>query len=159
MATAFHVSLVTPERSLYDADAEEVSMRTEIGEIAFLAHHEDFVGASGVTAVRITAASALETSEADGAVVRAALDGGTVHVHPEGLVILAPVAELAGEIDVERARRALNRARERLAALGERREETHIAEGEESTDELAAAESALRRAQARLEAAGVETQS
>lgn len=156
MATGFHVSLITPERSLYDGDAEEVSMRTEIGEIAFLAHHEDFVGASAVTAVRITTASG--DSEADGAAVRAAVDGGTVHVHPDGLVILAPVAELADEIDVERARRALSRAEDRLGALGERRDDGRP-EGEESTNELAAAESALHRAQARLEAAGVEAQS
>jgi F-type H+-transporting ATPase subunit epsilon len=153
MATAFHVALVTPERQLFDGDAEEVTMRTEVGEIAFLARHEDFIGASGITAVRITAAGVGET-ESDGATVRAAVDGGTVHVFPEGLVILAPVAELADEIDVERARRALDRAEQRLAALGEPRAESGESDGADA--EIAAAESALRRARARLEAAGAD---
>ncbi len=154
MATAFHVALVTPERSLFDGDAEEVSMRTEIGEIAFLARHEDFIGASGVTAVRITIAGAESDSEAG--VVRAAVDGGTVHVFEEGLVILAPVAELSDEIDVERARRAAERAEQRLASLGERRADAGGGEGENADVEIAAAESALCRARARLEASGVE---
>ncbi len=153
MATAFHVTLVTPERLLFDGDAEEVTMRTEIGEIAFLAHHEDFIGASGITSVRITTAGNGET-ESDGATVRAAVDGGTVHVFPEGLAILAPVAELSDEIDVERARGARDRAEQRLATLGERRADA--GEGESSDDEIASAESALHRARARLEATGAD---
>jgi F-type H+-transporting ATPase subunit epsilon len=156
MATAFHVALVTPERALFDGEAEEVTMRTQIGEIAFLAHHEDFVGAADVTAVRITTVGAGE-AESEGGTVRAALDGGTVHVFPEGLVILAPVAELADEIDVERARRALERAEQRLASLGERRAEAATEEGESAEAEIAAADAALRRARARLEATGTDT--
>ena len=156
MATAFHVALITPERSLFDGDADEVTMRTEIGEIAFLAHHEDFIGASGVTVVRITTAGSGE-KESDGTTVRAAVDGGTVHVFPDGLVILAPVAELSDEIDVERAHRALDRAEQRLATLGERRAEA--GEGESTDDEIASAEAALHRARARLEAVGADLSS
>ncbi|MGA8297482.1 MAG: F0F1 ATP synthase subunit epsilon [Acidimicrobiales bacterium] len=155
MATPFQVALVTPERALFEGEAEEVSMRTEIGEIAFLAHHEDLVGASGVTAVRITTAGAGE-ADSDRAVVRAAIDGGTVHVHPEGLLIFAPVAELADHIDVERARRALERAEQRLASLGEGRQESAAGEGASADAEIAEAEFAARRARARLEAAGSE---
>jgi F-type H+-transporting ATPase subunit epsilon len=154
MATPFHVALVTPERSLFDGDAEEVSMRTEIGEIAFLAHHEDFIGASGVTAVRITTAGAESDSEAR--VVRAAVDGGTVHVFEEGLLILAPVGELSDEIDIDRARRAAERAEQRLASLSEHRGEAAGETGESTDAEISAAESALRRARARLEASGVD---
>jgi F-type H+-transporting ATPase subunit epsilon len=153
MATPFHVALITPERALFDDDAEEVTMRTEIGEIAFLAHHEDFVGASAVTMVHITTAS----GESESTAVRAAVDGGTVHVFPDGLVILAPVAELAEEVDVERARRALERAEQRLASLGERRAESAAGDAESVDAEISAADSALKRARARLEAAGADT--
>lgn len=158
MPTPFHVALVTPERALFDGDAEEVSMRTEIGEIAFLAHHEDFVGAAGITAVRITRAGGAEASDAGAETLRAAIDGGTVHVDPEGLVILAPLGELAAEIDVERARRELERAEQRLASLGERRSEAAGGEATATDEEIAAAEAAARWARARLEAAGAETQ-
>lgn len=156
MPTPFHVALITPERSLFDGDAEEVSMRTEIGEIAFLARHEDFVGAAGVTGVRITTST--DGSETGGECVRAAIDGGTVHVDPDGLVILAPVAELADEIEIDRARRALERAEQRLSTLGERRGEAAADESDASEAEIAATEAAARRARARLEAAGQETE-
>jgi F-type H+-transporting ATPase subunit epsilon len=153
MATPFHVALITPERSLFDDEAEEVTMRTEIGEIAFLAHHEDLIGASAVTAVRITTSA----GEGETATVRAAVDGGTVHVSPDGLVIAAPVAELAEEIDVERARGALERAEQRLASLGERRAEGGAEDAERVEAEIAAAQSAASRARARLDAAGADT--
>ena len=37
MPTAFHVELVTPERVLFSGETEEVSLRTDGGEISFLA--------------------------------------------------------------------------------------------------------------------------
>jgi F0F1-type ATP synthase epsilon subunit len=149
VATPFHAELVTPEKVLFSGDVEEVSMRTDEGEISFLAAHEDYVAAVDITVVRLsvvaggrpgapaTAASgpasgapaggpapARPGSGAAGAagaagapggddepgVLRAAVHGGFVQVDQSGVVILASVAELAGEIDVERARHALETA-------------------------------------------------
>ncbi|MDA8292289.1 MAG: F0F1 ATP synthase subunit epsilon [Actinomycetota bacterium] len=108
MATPFHVELVTPERVLYSGEVSEASMRTDGGEIAFLAHHEDFVGGAGITVVRLTT----EGGADEGAVVRVAVHGGFVHFDQDAnaLEILAGVAELGSGVDVERARRALERA-------------------------------------------------
>jgi len=116
MATPFDVQVVTPERILYTGEAEEVSMRTEEGEISFLARHEDFIGAIDVTVVRITTTG---TSDADvTGEVRLAVAGGFVHVNQDShsVTILAGVAELGSEIDVERARAALAAAE---AAVGQ----------------------------------------
>lgn len=109
MATPFHVEVVTPERVLYSGEVSEVSMRTDGGEIAFLAHHEDFVGGAGETVARLVAADAEESGA-----VRIALHGGFVHFDQDAnsLEILAGVAELGPDVDVERARRALERAEE-----------------------------------------------
>jgi F-type H+-transporting ATPase subunit epsilon len=159
MATPFHVELLTPERVLFSGEADEVSMRTDGGEIAFLARHEDFIGAIDITVVRIHEVSSAEDT---GAEVRVALHGGFAHfAQEEGITILAGVAELADEIDVERARRALEAAEERRNAEGP----VALREGEEERTTTPAgamlallypgsAEAAWRRAHTRLEAAG-----
>ncbi len=118
VGTPFHVELVTPERVLFSGEADEVSMRTIEGEITFLARHEDYIGVADVTVVRIREVGEAGDEEAEGEarVVRAAVHGGLVHVDREGVVILAGVAELASEIDVARARAALEKAAGRLGA-------------------------------------------
>ena len=161
MATPFHVELVTPEAVLYSGDAEEVSMRTDGGEIAFLAHHEDYVGAVDITVVRIHQAG----SDAAGDGLAFAVHGGFVQVDDSGVTILASVAEAGAEIDVERARTALGEAQSRrdTEVPGGESEGEGEAEGAVSGARsptmvaLLAPESAdasARRAQARLEAAG-----
>lgn len=107
MAAAFHVEIVTPERVLLSGEAGEVSMRTDGGEIAFLAHHEDFVGAAQVTVVRVDPEAGGDGE--GGEVERYAVHGGFVQFDQRAnvLTILAGVAERSSEIDVARARRAL----------------------------------------------------
>ena len=80
----------------------------------------------------------MEVTAADGFLVRAAVHAGFVHVAHSVVRVLADIAELPDEIDVERARRALARAEEKLIGTND-----------------ASAEAALRRAHARLELAGV----
>jgi F-type H+-transporting ATPase subunit epsilon len=175
MPALFHVELVTPERVLYSGDVEEVSMRTDTGEIAFLARHEDFIGASDITVVAIHTGDQ-ESSKGDTHgeesrnVVRAAVHGGFVRVDSDGVLILAGVAELGTQINVARARAALARAEESSGTT------VHEAAGRE--EEISAEQRALeaggaaaallasdvpevaaRRARARLDAAGASTTS
>ena len=67
------------------------------------------------------------------------------------VTLLVGVAELAEEIDTDRARAALEAAEARIAELGGAANRTP-AEGEEIDPELVEAEAALLRAQVRLEA-------
>jgi F-type H+-transporting ATPase subunit epsilon len=162
MATPFHVELTTPERILFSGEAEEVTMRTDAGEIAFLAHHEDFIGAVDITVGKIHVVD--PGGDADGsAVLVAAIHGGFVHVDANGVRILAGVAELAAEIDVDRARAALAGAEG--AGRGDRgtdhAEPTTDGEDVASSPAMVAiidpesTDARTRRATARLEAAGV----
>lgn len=168
MATPFHAELVTPERILFSGEVDEISMRTDSGEIAFLAHHEDYLAAVDITVARLSVVDPTGTGAAEGdrQELRVAVHGGFIQVDGEGVKILAGVAELAAEIDVERARRAAAEAEAALAAGGSG------APG--STDDGAATAAgevrasgamlallapgspdvALRRARTRLEAAG-----
>lgn len=172
MATPFHLEVVTPERVLFSGEVDEVSMRTDGGEIAFLAHHEDYVGAVDITLARLSVVEdgqGVADSEVSTLVI--AVHGGFVHFDGEGMTILATVAELGDEVDVERARQALALAEERFALEGPAtRPGVTTEEGtEESTTRLSgamvalmapdSAEAAVARAKVRLEAAGAATNS
>jgi F-type H+-transporting ATPase subunit epsilon len=109
-----HVELVTPERVLYSGEAGFVVLRTDGGEIMFLPGHADFIAAVDICVVRIDAAGGDGPAPPSGGggagEVRAAVAGGFVHVADNQVTVLAGVAELADDIDVERARRALEAA-------------------------------------------------
>ena len=124
------VELVSPERILYSGEAEMVVCRTVGGgDVAFLAGHAPFLGALEIHPVRVI--------KVGGGEEVAAVHGGFVEVSGDRVTILSDVAELASQIDVERARRALERA------------EREVQERDD-----ASAEAALRRAHVRLQVAG-----
>ena len=100
------VQLVSPERILYEGEAEMVIARTAGGDIAFLSGHAPFVGTLGIGKVRI------QQAERGGAEVVAAVHGGFVEVSDNKVTILSDVAELSDQIDVARAREALSGAGE-----------------------------------------------
>ena len=127
---ALRVELVSPERGLFSVEANQVVTRTlEGGEIAFVPGHIAFLGALTECHTRIYLS--------DGKVQDVAVHGGFVEVAPDHVTILSDSAELSESIDIARARAAKERAE---AAM----------RGEHD----ASIESALRRAHARLSAAG-----
>jgi F-type H+-transporting ATPase subunit epsilon len=124
-----HVELVSVERLIWSGEATMVIARTTEGDLGVLAGHSPLLGQladGGVVRIR----------EEGGDELVAAVHGGFLSVTGEGVSILAEQAELAGEIDVERARAALERARR----------------GEE--DEQDSHQAAEQRALSRLRAAG-----
>ena len=130
MATnAMQVDVVSPERVLFSGEATMVVTRTLSGDIAFMPGHAPFLGALTECHTRIHLV--------DGTVEDAAIHGGFVEVSSGKVSILSDVAELASQIDTDRARRAAERAEASLR-------HEHDAEVEAS----------LRRAHARLNATG-----
>ncbi len=101
----------------------------EEGEIAFLAGHAALVGALD------TCVALIRPVDGDDELV--AVHGGFVEVSDDHVSILSDVAELSSQIDVDRAQEAKERAEQAVR---------------ESDD--AECEAALRRAHARIEAAG-----
>lgn len=163
------VELVTPDRVLFDGDGEFVVLRTDGGEIMFLPEHAPFIAAVDITVVRIappgTDADAAGPAGDEGGEFRAAAHGGFVHVVNNTITVLASVAEPAEEIDVDRARRALEEAKA-SGATGEGPEAAHpqtSSDGDEVIQSSAMLamlnpddpEVRLRRAEVRLQAAGV----
>lgn len=101
MATPFAVRLVTPERILFDGEADIVFLRASNGDIAFLAHHMPFIGSLDIGLVRI------KTSKEE---VLVALHSGFVDVKHSRVNIIASIAELGEEVDIKRAQHALDNA-------------------------------------------------
>jgi len=103
------VELVSPERILYSGEAEMVVCRTiGGGEVAFLAGHAPFMAALEISRVKVKGTS-------DGDVI-AAVHGGFVHVRDNKVIVLSDVAELAAQVDADRARRAKDNAGDDEAA-------------------------------------------
>lgn len=125
-----HIELVSPERILWEGEAEMVLARTlEAGDIAFLPGHTPFLGALDIEVVTIR--------PAEGDDIKAAVHGGFISVQDDRVIILSDIAELAGQIDLQRAESARERA-----------------EKEAMQEDDQGAEVSLRRAHARLKAAG-----
>ncbi|WP_448615843.1 F0F1 ATP synthase subunit epsilon [Modestobacter sp. URMC 112] len=126
MAT-LQVELVAVERMIWSGEATMVIARTTEGELGVLPGHAPLLGElapGGVVRIRPESGEELIV----------AAHGGFLSVTEKGVSILAETAEIASEIDVERAREALRRAE---------------AEGDDPE-----AQAAARRAQSRLRAAG-----
>lgn len=123
------VELVSPEEVVLTTTASMVVVRTTDGDIAFQPGHVPFVGVLLPERVRIYG-----DEGDDGDTQLIAVHSGFVEVAHDKVAILSDVAELAGDIDVDRANAAAERARATLA--------------EDPDDEEATA--ALKRAEVRL---------
>ncbi len=109
MAEPLIVEVVSPEAVLYSGEADMVITRTlGAGEIAFQAGHAAFLGALVENHTRVF--------QTDGTVQDIAIHRGFVEVsgNPTKVSILSDTAELAEDIDVERAKEALERHRQTL---------------------------------------------
>ncbi|HEY0815958.1 MAG TPA: F0F1 ATP synthase subunit epsilon [Pseudonocardia sp.] len=121
------VELVAVERRVWSGQASFVFARTTVGEIGILPGHEQMLA-------QLEEAGVVRVDGVDGNATTVAVHGGFLHVTPESVTILAESAEIGSEVDVSRARAALDRA-------------------DPSEEEGAAA---AARAQVRLKAAGAE---
>ncbi len=126
------VSVVTPDGPVYNGEAEMVSVKGIGGELGILPNHIPFVTPLTINPIRLLN---------DGKTDLIAVHGGFIEVRPDQITILAQAAELPSEIDVERARRAKERAEKRLQQANQ-----------EKID-FVRAENALKRALNRLEVA------
>ena len=103
--SGFHLQIVTPDGEFFDGPAERVKVRTISGDVAILAGHIPYVTALGIGEATVTV---------DGNTRRAAANGGMLSVTPEEVRVVATTFEWAENIDVERAKKAKEKAEERI---------------------------------------------
>jgi F-type H+-transporting ATPase subunit epsilon len=131
MAEVFQLEIVTPEKKVVDTAAEEVQIPGKNGYLGVLPGHAPLITELAVGEITFRAGAEEQ---------RLAVAWGFVEVLPGRVTILAETAERPSEINVERARKAKERAEERLSS------------GDPSVD-VERSLDALHKAETRLEVA------
>src|SRR5258708_10327359 len=132
MPDPFQLEIVTPEKKVVDTAATEAQIPGKNGYLGVLPGHAPLITELAVGEVSF---------RAGGDEQRLAVAWGFAEVLPDKVTILAETAERPSEIDVERARKAKERAEERLTSS-----DTNV-DVERSLE-------ALHKAETRLEVAG-----
>jgi F-type H+-transporting ATPase subunit epsilon len=131
VAKPFKLSVVAPDRTVFEDMVDGVIVPAELGYMGLLADHEPSIVALKAGLVEYEVGSERHF---------VAISGGFLESSSGGVIVLASTAEKASDIDVSRAERALEEARKAL------RGEVSGVTTEEATQEL-------ERAMARVNAA------
>ena len=110
MAKMIKLQIITPTRTILDEEVESLILTTTEGEMGVFYDHEPVVALLGYKQV---------SYKQEGKKKYATTMGGFVEVTKDKVTILTDASELQDEIDVERAKRAKERAEKRLAEKGE----------------------------------------
>jgi len=131
MADTLQLEIVTPEKKVVETAAEEVQIPGKNGYLGILPGHAPLITELSVGEI---------TYKENSTEQRLAVAWGFAEILPNKVTILAETAERPSDIDVERARKAKERAEQRLTS------------GDTSVD-VDRALDALHRAEARLDVA------
>jgi F-type H+-transporting ATPase subunit epsilon len=107
MADTFQLEIVTPEKKVVDQTVKEVQIPGRNGYLGVLAGHAPLITELAVGEIKYRSGAEEE---------RLAVAWGFAEVLPEKVTILAETAERPEEIDVDRARKAKERAEKRLTS-------------------------------------------
>ncbi len=129
----FNLEIVTPDGLAYSGEAESLLVHTDDGDVEILAGHMDYMASVATGRARIIVG---------GVSKYASCSGGFLTVTREGVRLAAVTFEFAESIDVERAKRAKERAESRLTTATDERE-------------IALAKARLERALTRIKVAGL----
>ena len=91
------LEIVTPEKLAYEDDVDMVLVPGIDGEMGILPHHTPLVSLLGVGELKIRKGGSEESF---------AIAGGFLQVRPDKVVVMAETADLASEIDLEKAQQA-----------------------------------------------------
>ncbi|MDP3427900.1 MAG: F0F1 ATP synthase subunit epsilon [Humidesulfovibrio sp.] len=128
MSKKLLLEIVTPDRKVLSQDVDYVGAPGALGEFGVLPNHIPFLSALGIGNLYYKDA---------GKTHYVFVSGGFAEVSPDKVTILAEAAEMATDIDLERARKAQERAQQRLARAQDK-------------IDYARAQAALRRSLVRL---------
>lgn len=108
MAEKMKLEIVTPYKKVVDTEIDEVTASGKLGEFTVLPGHTPFL-------------TSLQIGELvyknNGVAEHMALNWGYFEICDDKIVVLVETAEMAEEIDVDRAKAALDRAEEKLKVL------------------------------------------
>lgn len=126
------LEIVTPEKLAFSDQVDSVVLPGSQGELGVLPHHAPLVSTLGAGELRLRKGGTEESF---------AIVGGFLQVLPDKVVVMAETADMAAEIDLEKAQEARRQAEQAL--------ESGFHEGAD----LAAARAALQTALLRIRVA------
>ncbi|MGB3694293.1 MAG: ATP synthase F1 subunit epsilon [Spirulinaceae cyanobacterium] len=129
------VRVVSPDKTVWDAEAEEVVLPSTTGQLGILSNHAPLLTALDIGVMRVRPGK-------DWTAI--ALMGGFAEVENNTVTILVNGAEAGESIDKEAARSAFETAQQRVDELSQ---------GEDRQEQIKALQ-ALKRSRARFQAAG-----
>jgi F-type H+-transporting ATPase subunit epsilon len=129
------VKVVAPDKTVWDASAEEVILPSTTGQLGVLSGHAPLLTALDIGVMRVR-------SNKDWVAI--ALMGGFAEVENDDVTILVNGAERGNDINSEEAKAAYSAAESRL----------NQSQGSESRQAQMQAEKDLKRARARFQASG-----
>lgn len=129
MGKTFTLRVIVSDKILFDGKCMQLMIPATDGAMGILADHESMVVAVTNGELRI--------QTEDGSWIAATIGAGFAQISNNRAMVLADTAELPEEIDAERAKRALERAQERLRQ-------------KQSLQEYHLSQAALSRAMSRL---------
>ena len=147
--TPFDLKIITPEKTFFEGNTEQIIVRTVSGDIGILAGHAPYVANIVSSPFRIKIEGEFRT---------AAISGGLIKVSADGVTVVTSAIEWADEIDVARAEKAKTAAEKPIHASENASDYDTAAENKlrenASQKEFERAEQKLRRAMNRLVVAG-----
>jgi F-type H+-transporting ATPase subunit epsilon len=99
------LEIVTPERLAYQDEVDSVVLPGSEGELGVLPHHAPLVSTLGAGELRLRKGGEEESF---------AIMGGFLQVLPDKVVVMAEMADMASEIDLEKAQEARRKAEQAL---------------------------------------------
>jgi F-type H+-transporting ATPase subunit epsilon len=109
------LKILTPERIVYQDSVKKIVIPTEDGEVGILPDHAPLVSILKSGEIRIS-------KDTDNDIIPLTINSGTIIVRPSSIpkkiqsevIILASRSEFASEIDIERAEKAYQRAKQAM---------------------------------------------
>ena len=108
MAGNIKLEVVTPDKAVVSEDVQIVMAPGSLGEFGVLIGHTPFLTTLKTGIIRYT--------DAQGTEQYVFVNGGFAEALPDKVTVLAESAERSSEVDLERAKAALERSEKRLAA-------------------------------------------
>lgn len=133
MAETFKFTIITPDGEFYNKQVESISIVTTEGEMGILFDH---------TPTTVALSTGPIVIKKDEKIMKGVIHGGFAEIKEDQVILLPDAAEWPDAIDLERAKRAKERALEVL-------ESRHLDEIDEET--IAKAEASHARAVTRLD--------
>ena len=132
---ALNVKVITPDKTVWDDQAEEIILPSTTGQLGILSGHAPLLTALEVGVLRVRPSKEWKTI---------ALMGGFAEVEENEVKILVNGAELGDDIDKEAARTKYQEAQTRFQKV----------ENSDDRQEKIQAENSMRKARARFQASG-----